>query len=315
MGTPHGSRQQWTEPILGSRWSSSRRKVLLWRCRKPRLGASLDEYNRYVHDKYIRKKFVTDKSAVHPLTAYLNGNYTQPQVQNKEKKESIVPVKPVPQAKLELPRDITGADKANKPKSANFNLLDEDHSEFSSQNNRSDNLNTHSEGHEEKTNNKKDFSNISEPDDEFDDYVEAVDQVPNNQDQMRFDDLFKNPKPNNQPPNPTTHSVGGFPQHNYYGQNFTPNNGMMQHNLHPNMVGMNHMNHMNPNLARHHSAQQQIYGQNNLAHNPYVGYAPHSGHPQGNPHSLSPQPTQQYPQYSNFTLNWLCSYTFHQSIN
>lgn len=43
----------------------------------------------------------------------------------------------------------------------------------------------------------------------------------------------------------------------------------------------------------------------NLAHNPYVGYAPQL-HLQGYQHSYSPQPggkASQFPQYSNFTLN------------
>lgn len=43
--------------------------------KKPRWGATLDEHNRFVYDKYVRRKFVTDKISVDPLKAYKNGNY------------------------------------------------------------------------------------------------------------------------------------------------------------------------------------------------------------------------------------------------
>jgi hypothetical protein len=45
-------------------------------CRKPRSGASLDEHNRFVVEKYIRRKFVVNKNANDPLTLYKNGSYT-----------------------------------------------------------------------------------------------------------------------------------------------------------------------------------------------------------------------------------------------
>lgn len=38
--------------------------------RKPQIGATLDDHNRFVNDKYIRKKFLSDKNATHPLKAY-----------------------------------------------------------------------------------------------------------------------------------------------------------------------------------------------------------------------------------------------------
>lgn len=37
------------------------------------MGASLDDHNRYVVEKYVRKKFVIDKSKADPLTAFKNG--------------------------------------------------------------------------------------------------------------------------------------------------------------------------------------------------------------------------------------------------
>ena len=41
--------------------------------KKPRTGASLDEHNRFVYDKYVRRKFIFDKSAIDPLKAYKTG--------------------------------------------------------------------------------------------------------------------------------------------------------------------------------------------------------------------------------------------------
>ncbi len=46
---------------------------LLFYIRKPRTGATLDEHNRYVYDKYMKKKFVADKNGIDPLTAYKKG--------------------------------------------------------------------------------------------------------------------------------------------------------------------------------------------------------------------------------------------------
>jgi hypothetical protein len=47
--------------------------------RKPRAGASLDDHNRYVVEKYIRRKFVGDKNAADPLTEYKSGKSPQPE--------------------------------------------------------------------------------------------------------------------------------------------------------------------------------------------------------------------------------------------
>ena len=42
--------------------------------RKPKVGATLQEYNRYVYDKYIKKKFVKPNAdQMHPLAKLKNG--------------------------------------------------------------------------------------------------------------------------------------------------------------------------------------------------------------------------------------------------
>ena len=41
------------------------------------MGASLDDHNRFVREKYLKKKFVGDPSAMDPLTAFKNGVYKQ----------------------------------------------------------------------------------------------------------------------------------------------------------------------------------------------------------------------------------------------
>jgi hypothetical protein len=39
------------------------------------MGASLNEIARYVFEKYVKKKFVLDSTAVDPLTSYKKGDY------------------------------------------------------------------------------------------------------------------------------------------------------------------------------------------------------------------------------------------------
>lgn len=53
-------------------WESDSKTAV---AKKPRSGASLDDHNRYVVDKYMRRKFVTDKVTPDPLTAYKSGKY------------------------------------------------------------------------------------------------------------------------------------------------------------------------------------------------------------------------------------------------
>ena len=83
--------------------------------RKPKLGASLDQYNRYVQDKYVRRKFVADKTAIDPLTAYRNGSLPAPS--SNTTKTDIVSLK------SQSAKEIVSVP-MNKPKSVTMSLLD-----------------------------------------------------------------------------------------------------------------------------------------------------------------------------------------------
>ena len=90
-------------------------------CRKPKSGAPLDDYNRFIIEKYIKKRYVSDKSAAHPLQQYKNGTYEKPnQIQNPK---SILTEKPSITPTLEVPKPNP---QVSRPRSDNFSLLDDD---------------------------------------------------------------------------------------------------------------------------------------------------------------------------------------------
>ena len=70
--------------------------------RKPKLGAPLDEYNRYVRDKYVKRKYAKDQFSDHPLKAYKSGN--------------LQPTKQTLQEEV-TPHSITIVSTPNKPRS------------------------------------------------------------------------------------------------------------------------------------------------------------------------------------------------------
>lgn len=144
---------------------------------------------------------------------------------------------------------------------------------------------------------------------------------------MSFDDLFKNPKMETHQSHQPSPNAGYSNQHssNIYTA-YQLNNPQPQNNIHIN----HHMNYLNPqnhHIQRgysntHHQTQgfnqnQQYPFNNNLAHNPYVGYAPYHHHgtttQQIPHHNYSPQP--QNGQYSNITLKWFVYTMFWIILN
>jgi hypothetical protein len=50
--------------------SLPQRKVFVGPCRKPSQGASPEEIRRYVFEKYVKKRYVVDRTEEDPLSAY-----------------------------------------------------------------------------------------------------------------------------------------------------------------------------------------------------------------------------------------------------
>ena len=73
---------------MGGREGSCSIKVRLIKYRKPNIASSPATYRKFVEDKYVRKKFVLNKSELDPLAA----SKTKPPIYMEKKTDIVVEV-------------------------------------------------------------------------------------------------------------------------------------------------------------------------------------------------------------------------------
>lgn len=88
------------------------------------MGAKLEEHNRFISEKYVRKKFVHNKNELDPLTSYKNGTYSS---NNKSVGSLEVSAAETHKQSIILETPIISMEK--KTKSATYNLLDDSDNE------------------------------------------------------------------------------------------------------------------------------------------------------------------------------------------
>lgn len=257
-------------------------KYILLGIRKPKVGSELYEYNRFVSDKYTKKKYVVNKNDIDPLTAYKNGGF-QPKIQ---KLEETKPKKHNEEDEYEkkiqkrmekkgisetIPASVPTTKKETKK---DFNLLD-DEEPVIIQNQAGKNEGCKSASEEP--------SNRTLNDDDFTPFVSGNENLSTERNsEISFEELLKQPKLETA-------------QSQQQGWNQNQPQGFQQ--------GYQHQYH-HPQYAQNHPGFVQY---NAHTHNAYVGYAQHYHLPHLQQQKSQPAQQTQSPQhpppYQNFTLN------------
>ncbi len=110
LGWEHENRQLHFKYLLGT-WTliSSLQHVTFWWSSKPNVNSSLNDIKKFVHDKYVKRKFVDPNEDFDPLTKVKKGiSIEKPEKDNGNAKPNNVidtnPVKPTAPGLKETPK-------------------------------------------------------------------------------------------------------------------------------------------------------------------------------------------------------------------